>query len=1031
MNNINEQHRNEWVKGSGVDSEIVYLNVRSLIGSDTYNFLLYSENVPRRNDGRINTRTLKANLHLEDGGWGVNAIDPETGEDQLWSQLKPNKPKVTPDGKTRKYEVPPFEPVQAICLKVSRRIGLKVAKKSGLLKEYQERIRYQWADTEGITYKEFLGQKDQLFWKWVKENPKVAIAIVEGTKKAGALLSQGIAAISVPGIWNGSPKDPDGNPVLLPQLQYLATPGREIVIVFDQDEKVKTQASVIAARERLASCFREACCKVLFLSWETPEKGIDDAISKRSAERCVANGREWFRSVWENRSNEPDSIKVTKLEHDLPKWNEKGVVKYLVELYKDRLIFDKETKEWYLYSAEIEGIWKIISTEELEQRILLEFTHLDQVVEDIRSQIGKAIKAVKESSRSNKEKTEIIGQLKAQTPKEFDYTIRLVQSIGKHLSRKLLTPQMQSHSQKGLIPFRNGVLDIETKELWPHSPTNYLTWCLPYDFNPLASCNPIKQWLLEMMEGDATLVNLIRAYLHGIVTGRADWQKFLALCGPGGSGKSTLTKLAIALVGAENVHVTDLDILEKDKFETANIKDKRLVIINEATSYKGVKKLKALTGGDRLRFEQKYKQALASFYPDALVIITSNEPIKTGDHTSGLYRREIPLTMNRRIAERDQKKLIDHDRDNNLTGEFAPYIPGLLNWVLEMDSEQATQIIKDPLNYAVGLLKSKLENLIDTNSIAAWLNEKITYIDGYETQIGCKSPLGESKEQIWLYANYCKYCSLSGINTISLTRFSYLLLDLCNNQLGFTIKKGRDRKGAFIQGLKIRDHLDEDLPPLIEGLYRSSCEESVVSVTGGVMGSVMAETPISDECDGCVELSGTSNKTSSSSVGLLEKVLVSTEAEMEIEKTEKYPSQPSHSTSARVTDDSQPVTSHHTATSRGELMKQIDSQMSQLGWSTNTGKEYLLSQYGVSSRKRLSDSQLLEFYNNLKEASQQHRLSTPDYEVGQLLQGLIPHPMGMMKIKGKVVEIDGNYYLEDKQGVTYTISVMEEITVLV
>ena len=83
----------------------------------------------------------------------------------------------------------------------------------------------------------------------------------------------------------------------------------------------------------------------------------------------------------------------------------------------------------------------------------------------------------------------------------------------------------------------------------------------------------------------------------------------------------------------------------------------------------------------------------------------------------------------RRIADKDQRTLIDHDRDNNLIGEFAPYIPGLLNWVLEMNGDEATQIIKDPLNHAPGLLKSKLENLIDTNSIAAWLNEKVTYID--------------------------------------------------------------------------------------------------------------------------------------------------------------------------------------------------------------------------------------------------------------------------------------------------------------
>ncbi|MGK7932385.1 MAG: DUF3854 domain-containing protein, partial [Microcystaceae cyanobacterium] len=244
MNNINPEHRNEWVIGSGVDAEIVGLNVRSLIGSATYDLLLYSDNVPRRNDGRINNRTLKANAHLEDGGYAVNAINPETGEDLLWGQLKPNTPKVTPDGKVRKYECPPFEKVEAICLKVSRRIGLKVAKKSGLLKKYRERIREQWIMTEGITYKEFLRQKDKLFWKWVKENVEIAIAVVEGSKKAGALLSQGIAAISIPGIWNGSPKDIDGKPTLLPQLQYLATPGREIVIVFDQDEKLKTQASV-------------------------------------------------------------------------------------------------------------------------------------------------------------------------------------------------------------------------------------------------------------------------------------------------------------------------------------------------------------------------------------------------------------------------------------------------------------------------------------------------------------------------------------------------------------------------------------------------------------------------------------------------------------------------------------------------------------------------------------------------------------------------------------------------------------------
>ncbi|MEL4896645.1 DUF3854 domain-containing protein, partial [Crocosphaera sp. Alani8] len=623
MSNINEQHRNEWVKGSAVAPSIVYLNVRSLINTDTFDFLLYSEKISRRNDGRINNGTLKANAHLELGGWAVNAIDPETGEDLLWGQLKPNTPKVGKDGKTRKYEVPSFEPVQPICLKVSHKIGLKVAKKAGLLKEYRERIREQWILTEGITYKEFLRLKDKLFWKWVKDNPQIPLSVVEGVKKAGALLTQGQVAVSIPGVWNGSPKDSVGIPQLLPQLQYFAQPGREIVVIFDQDEKLKTQASVITARERLASCFRDACCKVTFLSWDTPEKGIDDAIA--------VNGPKWFTELWATRSVNPAPIKLSQLEHDLPKWNEHRVCEYLAELYKETLVFNEATKDWYLYNAEKPGVWGLISKERLEQRLMLELDELVDKAETIVQQIKTAIGAVRSSNRDKTQKSDLIEQLKAQIPKVSDYKFSFVEAIAKRLSRRMLVGKMATNSRKGLIPFRNGVFDMKTKELSPHSPQNYFTWCLPYDYNPLAGCEPIKQWLLEMMDGDASLVELLRAFLHGIVTGRADWQKFLALCGPGGSGKSTLTQLAIALVGIENVFITDLEILEKDKFETANIKDKLLVILQEAVSYKGVKKLKALTGGDRLRFEQKFKQALESFYPNAMVMITSNEPIKTGD----------------------------------------------------------------------------------------------------------------------------------------------------------------------------------------------------------------------------------------------------------------------------------------------------------------------------------------------------------------------------------------------------------------
>ena len=1039
MNNINEKHRHEWVIGSGVDPDIVGLNVRSLIAPATYEFLLYSENIPRRNDGRLNNNTLKANQHLDDGGWGLNAIDPETGKDRLWGQLKPDNPKVTPDGKVRKYECPPKEPVEVICPKISHRIGLKVAKKAGILKKYRERIREQWIMTEGITYKEFLRQKDKLFWKWVKENVEIAIAVVEGSKKAGALLSQGIAAVSIPGIWNGSPKDSNGNPTLLPQLRYLATPGREIVIVFDQDQKLKTQASVIAARERLANCFRDACCKVLFLSWETDEKGIDDAI--------VANGREWFDEIWEKRSHEPSSIKVSKLEHNLPKWNEEGLTLYFEELYKDRLIFEDKTGEWHLYSAEKEGIWGQISKIQLERRIILELRELKQQFEEINDQIALAMKSVKESNRSKDEKREILEELKAQRPTYREITINFVEKLGKKLSRILLVKEMACNAHKGLIPFKNGVLDIEARDLWPHSPTNYFTWSLPYDYNPLAKGEPIKKWLLEMMQGDESLVELIRAYLYGVVTGRADWQKFLELIGPGGTGKSTLIRLAIALVGFSNCHITTLKRLETSKFETANIKDKRLVLVTDAERYTGdVTTLKALTGEDSLPYEKKMQQATGGFKPDCLVIIAGNEHIKTADYTSGLQRRRITVGMKQKISEENQRNLIKHDNQGNISGEFVPYIPGFLNWVLEMESESASECIKNAHRRCVKLTLERIESMVENNPIAAWLNENIIYDPNSYTHVGKAIKSTESEEVYigaskWLYPNYCAFCEGIKVNPISLNRFSTLLLDLCNHQLNLgDVVKDRNRNGVFIQGLKIRDHLDLD-EPFIEGLWvkRLTLSEAQRSniVTENVMAVkpyVILETQSGEDCDGCVSTlkDFTTNDFSNGQPLNLEGESIKDNGtkNVVVDKPPKSPSQPTQSSPVRITETEHchANPSQYKVINRDELMKRIDGEMSELEWSTNTGKEYLLSQYGVSSRKRLSDSQLLEFYQNLKAASSQPTRQTPNYEVGQLLQGLIPHPVsGMIKVKGKVVEVNGDLWLEDKQGVTYPLGVMEEI----
>ncbi len=146
-----------------------------------------------------------------------------------------------------------------------------------------------------------------------------------------------------------------------------------------------------------------------------------------------------------------------------------------------------------------------------------------------------------------------------------------------------------------------------------------------------------------------------------------------------------------------------------------------------------------------------------------------------------------------------------------------------------------------------------------------------------------------------------------------------------------------------------------------------------------VTDSVTGERGISDECDGCVDVSSTSNKSQSSSVGLLEKVLVSEAPKIEVEKTETDPSHSSQSTPVKVTEDSQPVTNSSQNDEElvdwDEIIEGIDKEMSRLGWGVQQGQRYILEKYGKKSRQVLSDVQLLEFLEYLKEQ--------PKFKVGQ------------------------------------------------
>ncbi|MBD6620481.1 DUF3854 domain-containing protein [Komarekiella sp. 'clone 1'] len=306
---IDPKHWQELVDKSAIAPEIAKRNFTSLHhdpieqSHESWEYLMYSNKLERKNAGQLTDKTLKIYSFLDttDGWWCNGGVDPrsfaglsagQTPPNKLWGCYKPDSPR--PDrkkiGKFTKYEHPYKDELSIFLLEVPDEIANKVYSKAGVNPSASDRQSGFW----------------YCVWKH-----NIPITITEGAKKTAAILSQGDAAIGLPGINAGYRSyDQQKNPItphLREEFAVFATPGRDIKICFDYETKAKTKRSVFAALAQTGKLLEAAEVKVSVVSLPGPEKGIDDLI--------VAHGAETYQKVmsevlplqqWQQQNPPPD-----------------------------------------------------------------------------------------------------------------------------------------------------------------------------------------------------------------------------------------------------------------------------------------------------------------------------------------------------------------------------------------------------------------------------------------------------------------------------------------------------------------------------------------------------------------------------------------------------------------------------------------------------------------------------------------------------------------------------------------------------
>ncbi|HGH3387894.1 TPA: primase-helicase zinc-binding domain-containing protein [Citrobacter freundii] len=353
---------------------------------------------------------------------------------------------------------------------------------------------------------------------------------------------------------------------------------------------------------------------------------------------------------------------------------------------------------------------------------------------------------------------------------------------------KLIIPQQDTPARR-LIGFRNGVLDTQSGLFSPHSKSHWLRTLCDVDFTPPVEGETLEthapnfwRWLDRAAGKSPQKRDVILAALFMVLANRYDWQLFLEVTGPGGSGKSILAEIATLLAGEDNATSADIDTLE-DPRKRASLIGFSLIRLPDQEKWSGDGAgLKAITGGDAVSVDPKYQNPYSTHIP-AVILAVNNNPMRFTDRSGGVSRRRVIIHFPEQIAP--------EERDPQLRDKIARELAVIVR--------QLMQKFSDPMT-ARALLQSQ-QNSDEALSIKRDADPTFDFC-GYLEMLPQTSGMFMGNASIiprnyrkYLYHAYLAYMEANGYrNVLSLKMFG-LGLPMMLKEYGLNYEKRHTKQG--------------------------------------------------------------------------------------------------------------------------------------------------------------------------------------------------------------------------------------------
>jgi putative DNA primase/helicase len=306
-----------------------------------------------------------------------------------------------------------------------------------------------------------------------------------------------------------------------------------------------------------------------------------------------------------------------------------------------------------------------------------------------------------------------------------------------------IIPDLILTNDKGhIVNVKNGLLDIYTKELKPHTPDFISLVQLPVMFDSKATAPVWEKCLEAWMAGPEIEEKklLLQEFSGYLLTSSMLHDKAMFLIGDGGNGKSTFVDTLARVIGPEGTSHIDLESLY-GQYGMKGLIGKRLNVIEEVHgNYYQSNKLKKLISGESLTIDIKYKDQF-SFRPQAKFIFAVNIMPRVDDTSTATERRICAVVFRNNFRHNPNVEL------RSDMGLLAQELSGILNWMLK-----GAEVLKEKKGFITTQEQIELlgEYRQENSSVEAFIAECLDFVEGVETETN------------HIYEEYKKYCQSDG-----------------------------------------------------------------------------------------------------------------------------------------------------------------------------------------------------------------------------------------------------------------------------